>query len=73
MSPYWHVGSTDKAKDVNMEIHWESKVICGVTVNIPTLVNSKAVHSGDMLLKPKSNTSYDQPPEENPPKKAKTA
>ena len=45
MSPYWHVGSTDKAKDVNMEIHWESKVICGVTVNLPTLVNSKAVTS----------------------------
>ena len=73
MSPYWHVGSTDKAKDANMEIHWESKVFWGVTVNIPTLVNSKAVLSGDLLLKPKSNTSYDQPPEEPPLKKAKKA
>ena len=82
MSPYWHVGSTDKAKDANMEIHWESKVFWGVTVNIPTLVNSKAVLSGDLLLKIKSNpemadhgkcTSYDQPPEEPPLKQAKKA
>ena len=73
MSPYWHVGSTDKAKDANMEFHWESKVFWGVTVNMPTLVNSKAVLSGDLLLKHKSNNSYDQPPEEPPLKKAKKA
>ena len=67
MAPYWHVGYAAKPKDANMEVRWERKVICGVTVHLPTLINIKPLKTGDMLQKVKGKTNYDRPDADGEP------
>ena len=53
LSPYWHVASSAIAKEVNVELKWECKVVGGLMVNLPTLTNTKNLNTGDILTRPK--------------------
>jgi len=53
--PAWFVsmaGESENETVVNMRITWERVTIDELTVNVPVLVNTRAVKDGDILKRP---------------------
>jgi len=53
--PAWHVGMAKVGEEpgVNMTVKWIDVQVLNYTVYVPSLVNTRAVKEGELLLRPR--------------------